>query len=348
MLSKIKNIIRKISWKKTKAIISFSWWLDSLLAVKILEKQWIECMALTFETPFFSADSSRKQCKKYWIKLKVIDFSKDHFEIVKNPKNWHWKNMNPCIDCHWFMFKIALEVAEKEWYDLVASWEVIGQRPMSQNKDSLLKVKKIAWKDILRPLSALLMEETTYEKEWLVDRSKLLWISWRSRKEQLELTKEFWLTDFESAWGWCILTTIEYSNKLRKYVDIFWKEANYLDAIFLRLWREKFLSEKKIDWKEDSEKKFLAVMWRNKEDNQKIFDNFIKSNENYFMIKMKNFSWPVVILNTFWHHNSWVISEKIKDEISEWFKEKVKKVRDQIWDNKIELKIQQFKIPEKK
>ncbi len=334
MVSKLKNLIRKISWKKTRAIISFSWWLDSLLAVKVLEKQWIECMALTFEAPFFSADSSRIQCEKYWIKLKVIDFSKDHFEIVKNPEHWHWKNMNPCIDCHWFMFKIALEVAEKEWYDLVASWEVMWQRPMSQNKNSLLKVKKIAWKDILRPLSALLMEETTYEKEWLVDRSQLLWISWRSRKTQLELAEKFWLKDFESAWWWCVLTTIEYSNKLRKYIEIFWKKANYLDATFLRLWRERFLSEKTSSW----EKNFLAVMWRNKEDNKKIFDNFIKSDENYFLINMKNFSWPAVILNTFWNE----ISEKIKNEISEWFKEKVSKVKKEVWEWNLELKISRF------
>jgi len=90
ILSKIKNIIRKISWKKIKALVSFSWWLDSLLAINILKKQWIDVTALTFEAPFFSSKKSKIQCEKYWIKLKIIDFSKDHFEIVKNPKNWHW------------------------------------------------------------------------------------------------------------------------------------------------------------------------------------------------------------------------------------------------------------------
>lgn len=327
IISKIKNISRKISWKKTKAIVSFSWWLDSLLAIKILEKQWIECMAITFQTPFFSAEKSKIQCEKYWIKLRIIDFSKDHFEIVKNPVNWHWKNMNPCIDCHWFMFSTALKIAKEEWYDLVASWEVLWQRPMSQNKNSLEKVKKIAWKEVLRPLSALLMEKTEYEKKWLVDRSQLLWISWRSRKDQMELAEKFWLTDYESAWWWCLLTTIEYSNKLRKYVEIFWKEANFLDANFLKFWREKFLQ----DWK----KNFLAVMWRNKEDNKKIFENFIKSDENYFLISLKDFSWPTVILNTFWNK----ISEKIENEIILWFKEKVKKISD---EEKIFLEIKKF------
>ena len=332
ILSKIKNIIRKISWKKIKALVSFSWWLDSLLAINILKKQWIDVTALTFEAPFFSSKKSKIQCEKYWIKLKIIDFSKDHFEIVKNPKNWHWKNMNPCIDCHWFMFNKALEIAEKEWFDIVASWEVLWQRPMSQNRNSLEKVKKIAWKDVLRPLSAKLIEETSYEKEWLVCRSKLFWISWRSRWIQLKLAEEFWLTDYESAWWWCLLTTIEYSKKLKEYIEIFWKEANFLDATFLKFWREKFFPEEKI----------FAVMWRNKEDNQKIFDNFIKSNKDYFLINMKDFSWPAVILNTFWNK----ISEKIKKEIWEWFKEKVSKVRKELWEwewsKEVELKIQQY------
>jgi tRNA U34 2-thiouridine synthase MnmA/TrmU len=29
-----------------KALVMFSWWLDSILAVKILEKQWIDCTAI--------------------------------------------------------------------------------------------------------------------------------------------------------------------------------------------------------------------------------------------------------------------------------------------------------------
>ena len=84
-------------------------------------------------------------------------------------------------------------------------------------------------------------------------------------------------------------------------------------------------------------------MWRNKEDNQNIFNNFIKSDKNYFLINMKDFVWPVIILNTFWNK----ISENIENEISKWLKEKVVKVRDKIWENKIELKITQFKKPEK-
>jgi len=316
--------------KEIKALVAFSWGLDSLLAIKVLEDQWIKCTALTFESPFFSADKSRKQCEKYWIDLKVINFSEDHFEIVKNPANWYWKNMNPCIDCHWFMFWEMAKIAEKEWYDIIASWEVLWQRPMSQNKNSLAKVKKIAWKDVLRPLSAKLMEETEYERKWLVDREKLLDFSWRSRKRQFELAKKFWLEDYESPWWWCLLTTIEYSKKLKNYIENFWEWAKFFDAEFLKFWRDRIFS----DW----DKKFFAVMWRNQDDNKKIFEKFIQSNKNYFLIKMKDFSGPTVVVNSFWNK----ITEKILDEIWEWFKEKVKKVREQVWDWKVELNIIEF------
>jgi tRNA-uridine 2-sulfurtransferase len=57
------------------------------LAIKILENQGIECTAVTFETPFFSAKNSKKHSKTYGIDLRTINFSERHFGIVKNPPN---------------------------------------------------------------------------------------------------------------------------------------------------------------------------------------------------------------------------------------------------------------------
>ena len=57
--------------------------------------------------------------------------------------------MNPCIDCHSLMFKVAGELLEKYDADFVISGEVLGQRPMSQNSAALEKVKKLSGMDEL-------------------------------------------------------------------------------------------------------------------------------------------------------------------------------------------------------
>ena len=51
----------------TKALILLSGWLDSVLALKVLESQWIDCTAITFHTPFFLKSKSRKTCNKQLI-----------------------------------------------------------------------------------------------------------------------------------------------------------------------------------------------------------------------------------------------------------------------------------------
>lgn len=316
-----------------KALVMFSGWLDSLLSIKLLEKQWIDVTAITYTTPFFSSKKAEKFAERYWIKLRIIDISDKHFKIVKNPKNWYWKNMNPCIDCHWFMFKTAWEIAEKEWFDIIASWEVLGQRPMSQNKNALGKVQKIAWKDVLRPLSAKLMEETSYEKKWLVNRTKLMDFSWRWRWRQAELAKELWLEEYESAWWGCLLTAIEYSKKLKELIESNKEKVKPIDAEIIKHWRIKIF--------ENNWKKIFTVMWRIKEDNDKLTEIFESLDENYYMFSLSDFAWPRLIAISFW--------EKINDdsvkEITLWIQSKLKKAKDEkilnlkIWKwNKEELR----------
>jgi len=70
--------------------------------------------------------------------------------------------MNPCIDCHTLMLRIAGEKMKEKGYDFIFTGEVLGQRPMSQSRQMLHVVaKNSGWADfILRPLSARLLPET--------------------------------------------------------------------------------------------------------------------------------------------------------------------------------------------
>ena len=64
--------------------------------------------------------------------------------------------MNPCIDCHALMFRIAGEMLEEEGASFIITGEVLGQRPMSQNRGSLMVVERQSGMEglIVRPLSA--------------------------------------------------------------------------------------------------------------------------------------------------------------------------------------------------
>ncbi len=126
--------------------------------------------------------------------------------------------MNPCMDCHTLMFKLAGEMMPEGNFDFLFSGEVLGQRPMSQNKPSLHYVAKHSgYKGyILRPLSAKNMPETIPEKEGLVDREQLLDIAGRGRKRQMELAKKFGITEYPAPAGGCLLTDKNYSSRLRE------------------------------------------------------------------------------------------------------------------------------------
>lgn len=224
--------------KKTKALLLFSGGLDSILAAKILERQGIQVTALTFESYFFDAKQARKSAKENRIKIITADFSDNHFDVVKNPKFGRGVGMNPCIDCHLFMIKAARKILKEKKFDFLATGEVLGQRPLSQNRRALELIEKEAGlqRKILRPLSARVLPETEMEKLGLVDCEKLLGISGRSRKEQLLLAKKFGVKFFPTPAGGCILTDKEYSKKLEDLIDRT-KKIKASDVALLRLGR---------------------------------------------------------------------------------------------------------------
>ena len=161
---------------KIKAVALFSGGLDSILAVKLIQEQGIKVKGINFKTPFFGLDEAFMIAKDLNIDLEIIDITGELLEILENPKHGLGKNMNPCIDCHALMFKKAGEYMTKIGASFILSGEVLGERPMSQNRNSLNIIERESgFEDrILRPLSALLLPETIPEKEGLIDRNKLL------------------------------------------------------------------------------------------------------------------------------------------------------------------------------
>ena len=267
---------------KIRAVALFSGGLDSILAVKLIQEQGIEVIGVNFKTPFFGLEKAYLTAKDLDIDLEIIDITRDLLEVLKNPKHGFGKNMNPCIDCHALMFKKAGEHMTKIGASFILSGEVLGERPMSQNRNSLKIVERESEFEgrILRPLSALLLPETIPEKEGLVNRNELLNISGRSRKRQMELAAKMGLKDYPSPAGGCKLTEPGFSKRLR---DLFTQENFSLEEIeLLKLGRHFRLS-----------KDIKLVVGRNKEENEQL-QNFFQDGD--FLFKAKNLKGPVSLL----------------------------------------------------
>ncbi|MEE9911239.1 MAG: tRNA 4-thiouridine(8) synthase ThiI [Deltaproteobacteria bacterium] len=204
-----------------KAISLLSGGLDSILAVKVLQKQNIDVTGITFTTPFFGADKARAAADQIGLPLIIQDITDEHLQMLKSPRYGYGKNMNPCIDCHTLMLKIAGKKMQETGADILITGEVLGQRPMSQTKQSLYIVaKNSGYADfILRPLSAQLLEPVRAEREGLIDRLQLLGLSGRGRKEQMRMAEEFGIKHYPPPAGGCLLTDPMFSRRLRDLMN---------------------------------------------------------------------------------------------------------------------------------
>jgi len=192
----------------------------------LIHRQDIDVLCLTFITPFFSAEKAQAAAKQINLPLIIEDITDRHLKMLKSPRYGYGKNMNPCIDCHILMLQEAGKKMVETGADFILTGEVLGQRPMSQGKQSLHVVaKNSGFPDyILRPLSAQLLEPTKAEKEGKVDRSQLLSIQGRGRKEQIQLAADFGITNYAPPAGGCLLTDPMFTRRLR---DLFSHQEDY-------------------------------------------------------------------------------------------------------------------------
>lgn len=207
--------------KKVRALGLSSGGLDSILSALVLRDQGIEVAWVSFETPFFTADKARKAARSTGIPLTVRDITPTYLEMLKNPHCGYGQHMNPCLDCHALMFRLAGEMMEGEGFDFLFSGEVMGQRPMSQTRSSLRYVEKNSGFEglIVRPLSAQRLPETIPEKNGWIRREALHGISGRSRKPQIALAEQFHVVDYPNPAGGCLLTDKNYSARLKDLFD---------------------------------------------------------------------------------------------------------------------------------
>jgi tRNA-specific 2-thiouridylase len=195
--------------------------LDSILSALVLREQGIDVAWVNFETPFFSSERARRAAQTTGIPLRVKNITGVYIEMLKNPNCGYGTHMNPCLDCHALMLKIAGSMMMEAGFAFLFTGEVLGQRPMSQTKPSLRYVEKASGfvGRILRPLSAKLLPVTLPEEQGLVDREHLLDFSGRSRKPQMKLADAFGVGDYPSPSGGCLLTDPAFAKRVKDLLE---------------------------------------------------------------------------------------------------------------------------------
>lgn len=240
--------------RKPSAIALISGGLDSMLAAKVILDQGVHVEGVNFYTGFcveghthaVRAKNRNKQkrnnalwvAEQLGIKLHIVDVIEEYKEVVLNPSHGYGKNLNPCLDCKIFMVHKALDLSgfDTTSFDFVITGEVIGQRPKSQNNETMpiIAQESGAQDRLLRPLCAKSLPETLPERAGWVNRELLHGFYGRNRKPQMELAAKYGFTDYsQPAGGCCFLTDERYSSKLKDLWQ-FRGEKNYeLDDILL-------------------------------------------------------------------------------------------------------------------
>jgi tRNA U34 2-thiouridine synthase MnmA/TrmU len=251
-----------------KAIGLLSGGLDSSLAVRIMLDIGIEVIALNFLSPFCTCTRKGAGCKsealkaskQFGIKSKTLFLGEKYLEMVKSPKYGYGSNMNPCIDCRIMMFKDAKQFMIDENASFIFTGEVLGQRPMSQRRDTMSIIERDSGLKglIVRPLSAQFLKPTLPEINGIINRNRLLKIRGRSRKHQMALAEEKGIYDYPCASGGCLLTDYHFVKRLKDLYR-FQNPIGLNDARLLRVGRHLRINDR-----------CKIIVGRNKEENEKL------------------------------------------------------------------------------
>lgn len=248
---------------KAKAIALISGGLDSLLAARVVRDQGVEVRAVVFDSGFFSLDPPGQAVNAAGephpllrhilgpmaaagIPVDLVDLSSEYFRMLRHPAHGFGSHVNPCIDCK-ILFLRTAKARLAEWGgDFLVTGEVLGQRPMSQNAQTLRVIERDSGCQdlLLRPLSALNLPPTRAEREGWVDRAQLFAFSGRTRRPQVELAARLGLTEYAQPAGGCVLTDEGFARRWQDWVSRLPEDAllRFPQVVRLRLGRHFRLS----------------------------------------------------------------------------------------------------------
>jgi len=276
--------------EKKKVVALLSGGLDSQLAVRMMQEQGFDVSAVAIKTPFCDFDCGRgcgfeirERADDLNVNLKTVYLGDEYIEMLKHPKHGIGAGFNPCVDCRTMMFDAAKKYMEEIGAEFIISGEVLGQRPMSQHAPALKTIEKESGLvgKIVRPLSAGLLPKTDPEKEGLIKRENLGMIKGRTRRNQLQMAKEYGIENPPNAGGGCLLTEPQFGVKAKDLFDHI-ETPTINDIDLLKIGRH---------FRLDEETKF--VVGRNKDENEMIKALALPGD---ILVEAKDYVGPVSIL----------------------------------------------------
>ena len=174
------------------AFALFSGGLDSILAARLIMEQGLVVRCLHFVTPFFGKPQLIPHWEKvYGLEVEAVDVGEAFVRLLRErPAHGFGKVMNPCVDCKILMMRKARELMKKWGASFLISGEVLGQRPMSQRRDTLNVIRRDA-----------------------EVKESLLRIVGRGRKSQMALADQMGLKEIPTPAGGCKLAEKENSRR---------------------------------------------------------------------------------------------------------------------------------------
>jgi len=217
--------------------------LDSMLAAKLIHDQGVEVIGLHFNLPFCKL-KIKESFPDIGIKISEIDLGAELLKLLRQPRYGFGSNMNPCIDCKILMLSRAKTMLLEYGASFIITGEVLGQRPMSQNKQALKLIRQVSGLEdlLLRPLSAKLFTPSLPEREGWVNREELFGFNGRRRIGQMQLAKKLGIVKFAYPAGGCLLTDPCFSRRLKELLAH--QELNLDNLELLKIGRHFRITEK--------------------------------------------------------------------------------------------------------
>ena len=273
--------------QKHLALALFSGGLDSILAAKVVQRQGLQVQCLHFVTPFFGSEQKIPRWKQiYGLDIEAIDIGDEMVKTMAlGPPNGFGSVLNPCVDCKILMLTKAAELMRERNAVCVVTGEVLGQRPMSQRRDTLNIIQRDTnlKGDLLRPLCAKHLDPTRAELAGIIDREALYGFSGRGRSAQKELAEELGITEFPNPAGGCLLTEKE---NARNYWPVLRHSPEpSADDFYLSITGRQYWHHR-----EEDDRRFWLTVGRNQADNERIQN---LAGDNDLLFKTRYFPGPI-------------------------------------------------------
>ncbi len=212
-----------------KAVGLLSGGLDSTLAAKVILEQGIEVHAINFTSPFCTCTPKSAGCAAVVtaikslgdVPLKHVGLGEDYLDMIRHPKHGYGSGMNPCIDCRIMKIQKAGDYMREIGASFLFTGEVVGQRPMSQHRQTLERIEQESGFAglIVRPLTAQLLPPSIPEQKGWLDRERLLNMQGRTRKPQIALADDYGIADYPCPAGGCLLTVEGFARRMRDTIE---------------------------------------------------------------------------------------------------------------------------------